>query len=490
MAEEEKVPQEDSSSEETKKNKKKVIIGVSIVVALIIIFIIVLLLLLGSCTHRHTMIYHPAVEPTCDTPGSVQYWHCDECGNDYLDEKGHERIDDVTIDILPHIPVVDQGIPADCENDGLTEGSHCATCGEVIVAQEVIPALGHEIGTFTRVSNPTCTQTGLETSVCTRCGETIERIIPATGHTEEVIPGTPATCTETGLSEGVLCSVCGAVLVEQEVVPAKGHTYGETVVIEEASCLRNGKQESVCKDCGETITEIIPALGHDRVYESDVEPTCETPGRTGRVVCDRCGMVLEEGETIPPLGHEIEGDECINCGKEACMDLEFEISLDESYYILVGLGDCSDTHILVPDVYDDGENGEHPVKSIKIEAFSSKKNGVAKAEQIVTISFPDSIEDIGNDAFRGCSNLVSVTFGRGVWMIGSNAFGGCDSLTAVQFRGDTSDWRVSTTLTDTVGTSIDPAVLSSPSRAAELFTETYASYIWWLGTSGYSRFRL
>lgn len=490
MAEEEKVPQEDSSSEETKKNKKKVIIGVSIVVALIIIFIIVLLLLLGSCTHRHTMIYHPAVEPTCDTPGSVQYWHCDECGNDYLDEKGHERIDDVTIDILPHIPVVDQGIPADCENDGLTEGSHCATCGEVIVAQEVIPALGHEMGTFTRVSNPTCTQTGLETSVCTRCGETIERIIPATGHTEEVIPGTPATCTETGLSEGVLCSVCGAVLVEQEVVPAKGHTYGETVVIEEASCLRNGKQESVCKDCGETITEIIPALGHDRVYESDVEPTCETPGRTGRVVCDRCGMVLEEGETIPPLGHEIEGDECINCGKEACMDLDFEISKDGSYYILIGLGDCSDTHILVPDVYDDGENGEHPVKSIEIEAFSSKKNGVAKAEQIVTISFPDSIEDIGNDAFRGCSNLVSVTFGRGVWMIGSNAFGGCDSLTAVQFRGDTSDWRVRTTLTDTVGTSIDPAVLSSPSRAAELFTETYASYIWWLGTSGYSRFRL
>lgn len=490
MAEEEKVPQGDSSSEETKKNKKKVIIGVCIVVALIVIFIIVLLLLLGSCTHRHTMIYHPAVEPTCDTPGSVQYWHCDECGNDYLDEKGHERIDDVTIDILPHVPVTDLGVAPGCESEGLTEGSHCATCGEVIVAQEVIPALGHEMGTFTRVSNPTCTQTGLETSVCTRCGETIERIIPATGHTEEVIPGTPATCTETGLSEGVLCSVCGAVLVEQEVVPAKGHTYGETVVIEEASCLRNGKQESVCKDCGETITEIIPALGHDRVYESDVEPTCETPGRTGRVVCDRCGMVLEEGETIPPLGHEIEGDECINCGKEACMDLEFKIGNDGSYYILIGLGDCSDTHILVPDVYDDGENGEHPVKSIEIEAFSSKKNGVAKAEQIVTISFPDSIEDIGNDAFRGCSNLVSVTFGRGVWMIGSNAFGGCDSLTAVQFRGDTSDWRVSTTLTDTVGTSIDPAVLSSPSRAAELFTETYASYIWWLGTSGYSRFRL
>ena len=141
MAEEEKVPQGDSSSEETQKNKKKVIIGVCVVVALIVIFIIVLLLLLGSCTHRHTMIYHPAVEPTCDTPGSVQYWHCDECGNDYLDEKGHERIDDVTIDILPHVPVTDLGVAPGCESEGLTEGSHCATCGEVIVAQEVIPAL-------------------------------------------------------------------------------------------------------------------------------------------------------------------------------------------------------------------------------------------------------------------------------------------------------------------------------------------------------------
>ena len=271
MAEEEKVPQGDSSSEETQKNKKKVIIGVCVVVALIVIFIIVLLLLLGSCTHRHTMIYHPAVEPTCDTPGSVQYWHCDECGNDYLDEKGHERIDDVTIDILPHVPVTDLGVAPGCESEGLTEGSHCATCGEVIVAQEVIPALGHEIGTFTRVSNPTCTQTGLETSVCTRCGETIERVIPATGHTEEIIPGTPATCTETGLSDGVRCSVCGAVLVAQEEISAKGHTYGETVVIEEASCLRDGKQESVCVDCGETVTEKIPALSHDRVYEPAIE---------------------------------------------------------------------------------------------------------------------------------------------------------------------------------------------------------------------------
>lgn len=487
MAEEEKVPQEDSSSEETKKNKKKVIIGVCIVVALIVIFIIVLLLLLGSCTHRHTMIYHPAVEPTCDTPGSVQYWHCDECGNDYLDEKGHERIDDVTIDILPHIPVVDQGIPADCENDGLTEGSHCATCGEVIVAQEVIPALGHEIGTFTRVSNPTCTQTGLETSVCTRCGETIERIIPATGHTEEVILGTPATCTETGLSDGVRCSVCGAVLVAQEEISAKGHTYGETVVIEEASCLRDGKQESVCADCGETVTERIPALGHDRVYEPTIEATCETSGRTGRVVCDRCGMVLEEGETIPPLGHEIEGDECINCGKEACTDLEFRINDSGSpqYYVLTGLGDCTHTHILVPD-WHTGAYGKLPVRSVGNYVFAAfdANNDPQDVGQIQSISFPDSITSIGAGAFQSCTNLINVTLGRSLERIGAGAFRGCTNLTSLHFLGSVSDWNACDEGSG-YWTSVDGALLSDPEKAAELFRDTYSNYSWLRSGAGF-----
>ncbi len=39
-----------------------------------------------------------------------------------------------------------------------------------------------------------------------------------------------ATCTETGLTEGKHCSVCNAVIKAQEVVPAKGHKYVDTVV--------------------------------------------------------------------------------------------------------------------------------------------------------------------------------------------------------------------------------------------------------------------
>lgn len=44
-----------------------------------------------------------------------------------------------------HTPVVDAPVAATCTTPGLTEGSHCAECGAVIVAQAEIPALGHDI---------------------------------------------------------------------------------------------------------------------------------------------------------------------------------------------------------------------------------------------------------------------------------------------------------------------------------------------------------
>ena len=50
-------------------------------------------------------------------------------------------------------------------------------------------------------------------------------VSPEHNHTEEVIPGFDATCTEAGHTEGKKCSVCGEILVAQEEIPAKGHSY-------------------------------------------------------------------------------------------------------------------------------------------------------------------------------------------------------------------------------------------------------------------------
>ena len=54
----------------------------------------------------------------------------------------------------------DKAVASDCVNTGLTEGKHCSTCGEVLVAQTVVDALGHtEVIDAAIAAN--CTNTGL-----------------------------------------------------------------------------------------------------------------------------------------------------------------------------------------------------------------------------------------------------------------------------------------------------------------------------------------
>lgn len=89
------------------------------------------------------------------------------------------------------------------------------------------------------VTAPTCTEEGYTTYTCP-CGDTYkDDIVPALGHTEKVVPAVAPTCTETGLTEGKVCSVCDVVLVEQKEVPALGHKF-----------VINDKDEFVCATCG------------------------------------------------------------------------------------------------------------------------------------------------------------------------------------------------------------------------------------------------
>lgn len=481
---------EDEEASERISNRKKVIIGVSIVVALIVIFIIILLLLLGSCTHRHSMTHVDGVGATCETPGVIDHWHCDECDKDYLDEDGKEPIGDVTIPPISHNIVIVEYQAATCTEPGHTAGAYCADCGEVITAQEVIPALGHafpEDG-FQVQDEATCEEDGLKTCVCERCGETISEVIPALGHDPVAEEGTPATCDKDGLTGEVVCKRCGALLEESEVIPALGHDWGAPVVIEEPKCIFAGKQIYTCERCGAEEEETIPALGHNNVAVPDVEPTCETSGVRGRVVCDRCGWVSDEGEILPPLGHEIEDNECINCGKEACTDLEFEINdpNNAQYYVLIGLGNCEHTHILVPD-WHTGAYGKLPVSSVGNYVFAAfdANNEPQDVGQIQTISFPDSITSIGAGAFQSCTNLINVTLGRSLERIGAGAFRGCTNLTSLHFLGSVSDWNARDEGSG-YGTSVDGALLSDPETAAELFRDTYSNYSWWRSGSGYS----
>ncbi len=80
-------------------------------------------------------------------------------------------------------------------------------------------------------------------------------------HTEEPIPGVAATCTEDGKTEGVQCSTCGKTLVEQEKIPALGHTFGEPEVEKEPTATEYGLATSTCTVCGAKHTEKLDPTG-------------------------------------------------------------------------------------------------------------------------------------------------------------------------------------------------------------------------------------
>ena len=110
-------------------------------------------------------------EPTCAEDGYTTYT-CTLCENSYVSDP---------VDALDHEVVIDGAVGATCTEAGLTEGSHCANCGQILVAQEVIPALGHRY--TAEVTEPTCTVDGYTTHICENCGDRyVDDYVEAKNH--------------------------------------------------------------------------------------------------------------------------------------------------------------------------------------------------------------------------------------------------------------------------------------------------------------------
>ncbi|MGN0653495.1 MAG: fibronectin type III domain-containing protein [Oscillospiraceae bacterium] len=98
-----------------------------------------------------------------------------------------------------------------------------------------------------------------------------------------------ATCTQTGMTQGKKCSVCGAIVEEAKVVPKTAHKYIATVI--KPTCTANGYTTHKCSVCGNTYTDtVVKATGH----KNKTTTTPATTSADGRIVttCTVCGEVL------------------------------------------------------------------------------------------------------------------------------------------------------------------------------------------------------
>ena len=252
-----------------------------------------------------------------------------------------------------------------CLEAGKTEGKVCATCGEVLVAQEEIDATGHTAGAeatcttaqtctvcnaemapakghaevgIVEAFDATCAASGMTAGkMCSVCNIVIEKPVAVAkkAHTEVTLAGVPATCTTAGLTEGKMCSACKMITVEQTAIAATGHTE-VTLAGVPATCttagLTEGKMCSTCKMitveqtviaatghtagaaatctaaqvCTVCKAEMVAAKAHTEVTIEAVAPSCTAAGSTEGKKCSACGVVTVAPEVVQPTGHNLE----------------------------------------------------------------------------------------------------------------------------------------------------------------------------------------
>lgn len=179
--------------------------------------------------HKHNLTAVEAKAETCTEDGNKAHYKCDACGTLFADEKAETEttLQNVTIEAAKHKIVHVEGKDKTCTEDGVLEHWYCEVCsGDQAFLDEEL----------------------------TKPVDKAETVIAATGHTEVAVAGKDATCTETGLTEGKKCSVCGETTVAQKTIDVLSHKLRK-VEAKEATYTEPGNIEYYICDCGKLFAD-------------------------------------------------------------------------------------------------------------------------------------------------------------------------------------------------------------------------------------------
>lgn len=339
----------------------------------------------------------------------------------------------------------------------------CEICDYRI--NETIPVLEHTH----KASNPieenrheaTCTESGSYDVVvyCSECHQEMSRethTINALGHHLIHQDAKAATCTEPGWGEYDYCDREGCDYSTKVEIPATGHlhtaTREENVV--PATCTENGSYDLVtyCEDDDTIIStehKIIQASGHNwgvPSYEWEFGEYLVSCTAT-RICANNTTHIESETKfassytilnpTYSETGLKRYTVNFSNTAFEAQIkDVELPVK-DMLKYVLSGDGTyytvSADSTSIYGDIVIPAVHNELPVKVV---------DGFFNCSGIVSVTIPDSVEEIGDNAFQACNSLASIQIGNNVKSIGHYAFSQCpitsiiipDSVTYLGFR--------------------------------------------------------
>ncbi|MCM1120297.1 MAG: InlB B-repeat-containing protein [bacterium] len=259
--------------------------------------------------HTHSGTLVEAETATCTKDGHEAYYTCDcgkwftdsACANEITDHTsvvvgklGHNFVGEYLFDTNGHWRLCSRCNAAQTPESHVFDNDNDATCNKCNY-QRTIGTHTHS-GTLVAATEPTCTTAGNKAyyrcscgkwfldSSCTKEVTAQDVTIPAKGHTAVADPAKAATCTETGLSEGSHCSVCGHVIKAQTVTVALGHDYSGNYHYDASGHWK------VCSRCG----TVSAKQRHN--YDNDRDTKCNDCGWV-RTISD--GDDEQDGQPTP-----------------------------------------------------------------------------------------------------------------------------------------------------------------------------------------------